>query len=136
MPNTANSFAGRWHLVPELCQYQDGHPPLSGEYEISCTKTDVSLKTSWVDEHEKPHELTYGGPMDGTVTAMGGGKIETSFTRVDEYRLDSSSYFDGRETSYAHRKVSEDGTLMVVVMVHHHKTDRSTRNFQIYRRAD
>ena len=48
---------------------------------------------------------------------------------------DGVTTFDGRETAYAHRKVSQDHTLMVVLMVHHHKEDRSTRNFQIYRRA-
>ena len=135
MPQTDNRFEGRWQLVPELCQYQDGHPPRSGQYDIQCNDTDVTCVTSWVDEHDKSHTLTYGGPMDGTVIALKGNKLEASFTRIDAYRLDSSSYFDGRETAYAHRKVSQDHSLMVVLMVHHHKEDRSTRNFQIYRRA-
>lgn len=134
MADTSNKFIGTWQLVPELCQYQDGHPPLSGTYKITENGEDVSMELDWTDEHEKDHHLAYGGPMDGTVIQIKGGKLEASYTRIDELRLDSASYYDGRETAYAHRKASEDGQLMVVLMVHHHKEERSTRNFQVYRR--
>ena len=135
MSDDQNHFAGTWQLIPELCQYQDGQPPRDCTYAITTRDQDVTCTLSWTDEHEKAHDLSYGGPMDGTVIALKGNKLEASFTRIDAYRLDSSSYFDGRETAYAHRKVSQDHSLMVVLMVHHHKEDRSTRNFQIYRRS-
>lgn len=128
-------FIGTWQLIPELCQYQDGHPPKTGTYAIRCDDTDVHMDVTWVDDRDKCHEMSYGGPMDGTVVALRGGKLEASYTRIDRSRLDSSAYFNGRETSYAHRKASRDGDLMVVMIVHHHKDERSTRNFQVYRRT-
>jgi len=127
-------FTGSWQLIPELCQYQDGHPPLAGRCDITTDGDVVSCATEWTDEHGKDHALSHGGPMDGSVVALGDGKLEVSYTRIDAYRLDNAVYADGRETSYAHRKTSMDGTLMVMVTVHHHKDTRSTRNFQVYRR--
>lgn len=136
MSDDPDLFLGHWHLIPELCQYQDGHPPKSGAYVISTDGADVNFVIDWTDEHGKEHHLSHGGAMDGSVIALADGRIEVSYTRIDQLRLDSASYFDGRETSYVHRKASLDGALMVVLTVHHHKDERSTRNFQVYRRTE
>jgi len=135
MSSTTDKFTGNWALVPELCQYQDGHPPVDGSYSISTDGDTVSLSLKWTDEHGKSHNLDHGGRIDGSVQVLNNGKIEASYTRVDSQRLDSSMYSGGRETSYSHRKTSNDGALMVVMIEHHHLTEPSTRNFQVYRRV-
>jgi len=134
MPKGSDKFLGSWSLVPELCQYQDGHPPLSSDYKIDLKNNDVHFDVSWVDEKEKAHHIEFGGPVDGTVNPHNGGKIEVSFTRIDDLRLDSSTYHNGFEASYVHRKASQDGKLMIVVTVQNHQDEGSTRNFQVYRR--
>ncbi len=135
MPHGEDKFLGEWKLIPELCQYQDGHPPVSATYKIAFFDDQVQFDSAWRDEAGKDHKLTYGGPIDGTVHPHNGGKIEVSFTRIDHLRLDSSTYHNGFEASYVHRKASEDGTLMIIVTVHNHENEGSTRNFQVYRRA-
>ena len=136
MSSTTDKFTGNWALIPELCQYQDGHPPVDGSYLISTEGEIVKLVLQWTDENGKAHKLDHGGRIDGSVQAISNGKIEASYTRVDSQRLDSSMYAGGRETSYSHRKISDDGTLMVVMIEHHHLTRPSTHNFQVYRRVD
>lgn len=135
MPNSKDRYLGKWTLVPELCQYQDGHAPLSGSYQIDLEQDEARFQMEWTDDKEKTHKLQYGGPVDGSVNPHNGGRIEVSFTRVDHLRLDSSSYHNGFEASYVHRKASEDGSLMVVMTVHNHEDEGSTRNFQVYKRA-
>ncbi len=134
MPKTEDKFLGSWTLIPELCQYQDGYPPKSGRYEIDLKDGEAKFDIVWTDEKGKDHEIKYGGPVDGTVNALNGGKIEVSFTRVDQLRLDSSTYSGGFEASHVHRKASEDGKLMIVVTTHNHDTESATRNFQVYRK--
>lgn len=135
MPNSKDKFVGDWTLVPELSQYQENHPPVSGDYRIKLDKGNVQFDIKWVDDKDKSHKISYGGPADGSVMPHNGGKIEVSFTRVDDLRLDSSAYHNGFETTYVHRKASEDGKLMVVMTVHRHEDEGSTRNFQVYRRS-
>lgn len=135
MPMHEDMYIGEWALIPELCQYQEGHAPSSAHYSISLKDQDVSFSIDWVDMKEKHHSLKFGGPFDGSIQPLNGGKSEISFTRVDKMRMDSSTYHDGFEAMYVHRKVSQDGNLMVVMTVHNHDNDSSTRNFQVYRRV-
>jgi len=108
MPHTSDKFLGNWTLVPELCQYQDGHAPLSGAYKIAMTKEKAQFGINWTDEKNKTHEIEFAGPVDGTVNPLNGGKMEWSCTRIDHLRLDSSMY---------------------------HEDEGATRNFQVYRRS-
>ena len=135
MQKAADKFVGKWKLIPELCQYEDCQFQQRGAYEISLNGKSANFSIDWTDAKGEAHKMSYGGPVDGTVSPLNGGKIEVSFTRVDKFRLDSSTYLDGAETSYAHRKASDDGNLMVVLTVQHHRDEVSTRNFQVYRRA-
>ena len=135
MPKTNDKFLGKWTLIPELCQYQDGSPPTSGHYEIDLQNGEAQFDIAWKDENGKDHLVHYGGPVDGSVNPLNGGKIEVSFTRVDRHRLDSSTYCGGFEASHVHRKASEDGKLMIVVTTHNHDSDSATRNFQVYRKV-
>lgn len=135
MPNSKDQYVGDWQLIPELCQYQETHPPRSGQYSIKLDENDAQFDIEWIDEKDKSHKLSYGGPVDGSVNPLNGGKLEFSVTRVDSQRLDSSTYHNGFEASYVHRKTSDDGNLMVVVSVFRHDDEQSTRNFQVYKRA-
>lgn len=136
MVDHSNLFAGHWLLIPELCQYQEGGPPLACNYEIAVNGEKAQFSLSWTDKDGKPHSIHYGGPTDGSVIPFKGGHIsEMSFSKVDPNTLDSSSYAYGREVNYARRRVSADGSLLTVQQIIRHNGDASTRNFQVFRRA-
>ncbi len=135
MPQTHDKFLGDWTLVPELCQYQDGHVPRSCTYKIEMAKEEARFGIDWTDDKNKAHSIAFSAPVDGSLNPLNGGKMELSCTRIDHLRLDSSTYHNGFEASYVHRKASEDGKLMVVLTVHNHEDEGATRNFQVYRRS-
>jgi hypothetical protein len=131
-----NLFAGRWELIPELCQYQEGHVPPSCTYSISLQDGHADFDLSWTDKDGKDHHVRFGGPVDGSIVPHKAGHIsELSVSRVDERTLDSSAYADGHEVSYSRRSASADGALLSVQLVTGHADADSTRNFQVYRRA-
>ena len=137
MVDRDNLFAGRWELISELCQYQEGAPPLHCTYEISVANEKADFTLAWTDKDGKSHAMKYGGPTDGSVIPFKAGHVsEMSFSKADAHTLDSSSYSEGREVSYARRKASTDGALLSVQMVTRHNGDSSTRNFQIFRRLN
>ncbi len=132
-----NLFVGRWALIPELCQYQDGTPPPHCVYEIAMQSDCADITLHWTDKDGKSHSLKYGGPADGSVVPFKSGHVsEMSFSKQDAHTLDSSSYAEGREVNYARRKASSDGELLSVQIVTRHNGDAATRNFQIFRRLN
>lgn len=135
MADSSDAFTGTWQLVPELCHYQDGTPPLAATYAIALKDGIASFTLGWTDSHGKSHQISYGGPADASVIPFRGGHVnEMSFNRVDDHILESSSYSDGREVAYSRRLASADGTLLSVMLVNRHDGDIATRNFQVYRR--
>ncbi len=130
-----NLFSGHWKLIPELCQYQEGAPPASCIYKIAHNGDTADFALSWSDKDGKIHNVSYGGPTDGSVIPFKGGHVnEMSFSRVDANTLDSSAYSQGREVSYSRRKASPDGLLLSVQLVQRRNGNASTRNFQVFRR--
>jgi hypothetical protein len=135
MPEPDDPLTGTWELIPELCQYQEGHPPPSCTYTIAVDGGQAAFDLEWTDKEGRAHHVRYGGPTDGTIVPHKAGHItEMSVSRVDDLTLDSSAYADGHEVSYSRRSASPDGKLLSIQLVTRHADANSIRNFQVYRK--
>ena len=131
--NAAN-YVGTWILIPELCIYQSGEPPLNGIYKIQSDGTEVRFSLTWTDKEAAEHAIEYGGPIDGSKHLIDASdSTSTAFLRVDENTLDSTVYDNDRKTMYARRIVSAGNDLLAVVQVEY-KPENNSSNFQVYRR--
>ena len=153
-----DSYIGTWTLVPELCIYEEGQPPLSGIYRISQSDGHVRISIDWEAPDGSAHQIEFGAPNDGTrqpsgapgvapVDAPGVAPVDApgvasadapeshlSITRVSPLVLDSSAYTGADEVAYARRLASQDGLLLSTLQVGRRADGTSFRNFQVYRR--
>ena len=133
-------FSAVWRLVPELCLYEEGEPPLTGTYTIRLTGDEVTISIEWLGVDEQQHQVQFGGPTDGTLNESDSdasrGVTHFSMTRMGPSILDSRAFVNDEEVSYARRCVSEDGQLLTSVQQGRRADGSSFRNFQVYRRGD
>ena len=133
---TEHAYSAKWILIPELSFYEQGEPPLSGEYHISVKDDTASFAISWTPAGGEETSIGFGGPLDGQphdVEQPAGAKA--SYTRIDQYTLDSAMFMNGQEVAYARRLVSHDGQLMAVLQTGFKPDGSSFRNTQVYRKA-
>ena len=131
-----DAYIGTWTLVPELCIYEEGQPPLSGTYRISQSEGEVSISIDWEASDGSAHHIEFGAPSDGTrQPSSTPGSLDLSITRVSPLILDSSAYAGADEVAYARRLASQDGLLLSTVQVGRRADGTSFRNFQVYRKA-
>jgi hypothetical protein len=138
-----DTYIGTWTLVPELCIYEEGQPPLSGTYRISQADGDVRISIDWKAPDGSAHQIEFGAPNDGTRQPSGAPGVASrdapavshlSITRVSPSILDSSAFAGADEVAYARRSASQDGLLLSTVQVGRRADGTSFRNFQVYRR--
>ena len=132
----ANTYSGKWRLIPELCIYAQGEPPKSGSYEVDENSAgEVSISVQWTSADDSEHSIRFAGPTDGSKQAFDApGLTHFNFTRIDERTLDSSAYDGDTEVMYARRRISADNKLLSNVQ----ETilgEKRFRNFQVYRRV-
>ncbi len=139
-----DAYIGTWTLVPELCIYEEGQPPLSGTYRTSQSEGEVSISIDWEASDGSTHHIEFGAPNDGTrqpLSTPGVASVDApgishlSITRVSPLILDSSAYAGADEVAYARRLASQDGLLLSTVQVGRRADGTSFRNFQVYRKA-
>ena len=139
-----DAYIGTWTLVPELCIYEEGQPPLSGTYRISQSEGEVSISIDWEASDGSAHHIEFGAPSDGTRQPLSTPEVASvdapgishlSITRVSPLILDSSAYAGADEVAYARRLASQDGLLLSTVQVGRRADGTSFRNFQVYRKA-
>ena len=58
-------FLGNWRLLPQTCDYEQGHPPKSGSYGIALQNGEVSFTISAVDLENKKSKYELKGKADG-----------------------------------------------------------------------
>ena len=128
-------YLGSWELIPELCIYEEGQPPLSGRYEIQQSDGQVQISIAWRAKDGADHHTTFGSPNDGTRTPIEApGVTHLSITRVSASVLDSGAFDHERIVSDARRCTSPDGQLLSTVQIGFRPDGTSFRNFQVYRR--
>jgi hypothetical protein len=130
-------FLGRWQLVPELCLYEFGPAPVSGDYQISRDGRTVQISLAWTMANGVRQTARYAAADDGSWKPLDGPGAETyTLSRIDEYTLDSAAFRAGASIGYARRVASKDGGLMVVVQDGAREDGEKFRNFQVYRRLE
>jgi hypothetical protein len=130
-------FLGRWQLVPELCLYEFGSPPASGDYQISRDGRKIQISMAWSMANGVSQTAQYGAVDDGSWQPVSGPGSETyTLSRIDEFTLDSAAFRAGASIGYARRVASRDGGLLVVVQDGAREDGQKFRNFQVYRRLE
>ncbi len=129
-------YVGTWILVPELCIYEEGNPPLSGVYRIAQIDDVVQISIDWQAQDGSKHQIQFQAPDSGVRQPGKSGAPDLSITRVSPLILDSRAYVGDDEVAYAHRRASDDGRLLATVQVGRRPDGTSFRNFQVYRRQD
>jgi len=128
-------YLGTWILVPELCLYEEGNPPVSGIYRISQLDGDVRISIDWEAQDGMKHQIEFQAPDSGAKQPSNNpGTSHFSITRVSPLILDSHAYAGEEEVAYARRRASGDGLLLATVQAGRRANGRSFRNFQVYRR--
>lgn len=134
------SYLGEWELIPELCLYASGEPPISGRYSITTTADgQLSLGVSWrMAGDTADRTTTFGGPADGSPIALppsAAGPDSFTLTHVAPDILDSAAHRGEQRLAYARRVCSTDCTLLAVVQESVAPGGATVRNFQVYRRV-
>lgn len=128
------NYLGIWILIPELCYYQKGQPPLSGKYTISGDDAEIHFKVDWTDTQKASHTLEFGGSLDGTRHQVHApGITAVTYAKVDDNTLDSTAYNNDDVVIYARRVVSERKDLLAVSQMTY-TPEGSFSNFHVYRR--
>ena len=132
---TKRSYLGTWTLVPELCLYEEGNPPVSGIYRIAQLDDDVRISIDWEAQDGSKHQIEFQAPDRGIKQPSNNpGTSHFSITRVSHLILDSRAYAGDEEVGYARRRASDDGLLLATVQAGRRANGTSFRNFQVYRR--
>ena len=128
------NYLGIWVLVPELCIYQKGDPPISGKYTISGDESEIHFRIDWTDIEGTDHKLEFGGELNGTPQeVVAPGITGVAYEKVDDNTLDSTAYVNADIVMYARRAVSWRKDLLAVSQVSY-TPDGNFSNFQVYRR--
>lgn len=131
----AETFLGHWQLLPELCLYEFGPPPVSGEYRIQREGRQLSIAIVWAMADGISQWAKFSAADDGSWQPYDGPGAETyTLTRIDDHTLDSAAFRAGASIGYARRIASKDGGLLVVVQDGARDDGEKFRNFQVYRR--
>jgi len=128
-----DTYLGAWHLIPELCIYQQGEAPRSGLYTIEESAGVLRLAVDWVDRAGLAHHVEFGGQPDGSEqTVDTPGLTHMTLTRIDSGTLDSAAFRDGEPVMYA-RRVAHGDLLSTLQRIRTPAGEVSI--FQVYRRA-
>lgn len=109
-------FIGTWLLMPDLCRYAFGKPPVAGRYVIAQPDHgEVSLESEWVSASGRRHVLRFTGPVDGRPHPLHGSRIADAI-RIDylsAQRLGSSAWREGRKVMWAERVLLAPDRLQI-----------------------
>ncbi len=134
MSENIESYLGTWVLIPELCVYQSGSPPIEGRYALAKYGGRIEFLIQWRDGDGQSHSLEFGGPLDGQKHPSKAPGISTlCYEEIDERTLDSTAFDGDTPRMYARRVASLDGSLLAVSQVIY-GDEGAVTNFQVYRR--
>lgn len=129
-------FLGSWILIPESCEYNQGDPPLSGNYHIIDEEGTLTFYMDWQDAQGVRHEVKFSGIPDGRRVPFNGGELadELSVHAISGRELNSYAFFKGKELMVAQRQLDETGGGMRVVQLVRLPNGESLVNTSVYRK--
>lgn len=129
-------FLGTWRLLPEQSVYQAGTPPLQAIYSFKKEEEEtISVRIQWTDHTHESFDISYQIQPDGLRKTFDNPAIadELMAEFVSPVELNSFTYKEGKLTSFASRKIDQDG-LMTVLQRMYLPDGKTVENVQFYQK--
>ena len=112
-------FLGRWRLIADSCEYEQGEAPVDGVHIIWEVDGQLHFRMEWTDTDGENHVAEFSGVPDGRKQPFDGGDLADalSISVVSDRDLRSSAWYRGRELMISQRQLDETGQAMRVVQI-------------------
>ena len=116
MGNLFKKFVGKWALLKGSCLYEQGLPPIDGQYQITYKTRDLIFEMVWLDNTGERHEFIFKSRPDGLAIPFMGGDIADSLstTIVSERELNTIAYKNGIKVMEVRRNLSNSLNQMTI----------------------
>lgn len=118
----ASRFLGVWRLLPQLCKYDVGNPPLKATYSFILDKQNaqiINVSIEWTDINNKDFDVKYLIELDKQKKESFYGKNVQVLHQLDtQGRLNSTTFDQEGKTVLmrSYRALKEGDTLLEVLM--------------------
>jgi hypothetical protein len=132
-------FLGVWRLLPELCKYDVGQPPLRATYSFALSQMSplIDVRIDWTDQQEKEFKVNYQIELERKKLEQHfGTNVQTLHELTAEGRLNSTTFDASGEKVLmrSSRELKEGDSRLEVVM--ETPTEKGVnRIFQIYEKT-
>lgn len=129
-------FLGKWILVPEESEFDQGQPPLAGSCQIGREDDLITFKMEWTDADGTPQQAAFAGRPDGLNVPLDQSGLVESFCLYfsDDGALISEAKRGGEVIMSAKRTITDGGTVLDIEQTVHVPGDGPVTNSSIYRR--
>lgn len=129
-------FLGRWILIPESCDYEQGEAPRDGAYRIEAREGRLWFTMEWTEADGTTRRAAFDGVPDGVPVPFAGGEAADALSvhAVSRRELRSSAYWQGEELMVAQRQLDESGTAMRVTQIVRFRDGTRLANVAVYRK--
>ena len=116
MGNLFKKFVGKWALLKGSCLYEQGLPPIDGQYQITYKTRDLIFEMVWLDNTGERHEFIFKSRPDGLAIPFMGGDLADSLstTIVSERELNTIAYKNGIKVMEVRRNLSNSLNQMTI----------------------
>ena len=134
-------FLGRWQLIPESCQYEQGAPPIEGSYEIDASNgflhfTICSRAKPVQGQTQKEICATFSARPDGSKSKTEGTLIDAmSLHAISIRELNTRAYVGDTVRMFAQQQLDESLSAMRVVQKVVFENESEEINIAVYKRA-
>ena len=129
-------FLGRWRLIPESCQFEQGEAYADGFYEILEVSHRLHLRMEWTDVEGAHHRAEFSGVPDGSMQPFKGGNLADalSISAVSNRDLRSTAWYQGRKLMAAQYQLDDTLQAMRVVQIVRLPDGSQPANISVYRK--
>ena len=116
MRTLVKNFLGKWALIKGSCVYEQGLPPLDGQYKVTQSNKDLIFQMVWLDNSGDKHEFTFQSRPDGLIIPFNGGDLADSLStsKLSESELNTIAYKNGNKVMEVRRNLSNSLNQMTV----------------------
>ena len=136
----ANRYLGLWKLIPTMCKYDVGEPPLKATYHFAPVPnqpSQINVGINWTDKQQKDFNVNYLINLNGQKQTenLGGKKVDVLHELTQEGRLRSTTLTEeGVTLMDSYRELKENDKVLEVIMETHTPMGVQ-RIFQRYEKA-
>ena len=110
------NFLGKWALMKGSCVYEQGLPPLDGQYRVTQKNKDIIFQMIWLDNSGERQEFIFKSRPDGLAIPFAGGDLADSLStyKLSERELNTVAYKNGTRVMEVKRTLSNSLDQMTV----------------------